>query len=97
MQTDMAQYGHFLLKAHKETKVLHTPGPQYNDPHHRIPNSTMHNRRVSATTSKYLLNLPLQHLITCQLFKCFHGTQIGFSEIMLRTYRYFCFYEIWSE
>jgi len=39
----MAPYGHFLLKAHKETKVPHNPGPQYNDPHHRNPNSIMHN------------------------------------------------------
>ena len=28
MQPDMALYGHFLLKAHKETKVPHAPGPQ---------------------------------------------------------------------
>ena len=42
MQPHMAPYGHFLLKTHKETKVPHTPGPQYNDPHHHICNSMMH-------------------------------------------------------
>ena len=42
MQPDMAPYGHFLLDTHKETKVPHTPGLQYNDPHHHIHNSMMH-------------------------------------------------------
>jgi len=42
MQTDMASYGHFLLKAHKETKVPHTPVPQYKDEHHHIRNRMMY-------------------------------------------------------
>jgi len=46
MQSYMATYEHFLLKAHKETKVPHNPGPQYNDPPHRISNSIMHNRNT---------------------------------------------------
>jgi len=43
MTPDMAPYANILLKAHKETKVPDTPGPQYNDPQLRICNSMMHN------------------------------------------------------
>ena len=64
MQPDVAPYGHFLLQAHKETKVPHTAGPQYNDPHHLTRNSIMHNHsracdylqiasESSLTTSNY--------------------------------------------
>jgi hypothetical protein len=38
----MAPYGLFLLNAHKETKVAHIPGPQYNDPYHHIHNRMIH-------------------------------------------------------
>jgi hypothetical protein len=46
MQPDMAPYGHFLLKAHKETKVPHTPELQYIDPYHCIRNSMHSHSRV---------------------------------------------------
>jgi hypothetical protein len=40
----------------------HTPGHQYNDPHHHITTARCTATVKSATASKYLLHFPLQHL-----------------------------------
>ena len=62
MQSYMATYGYFLLKAHNETKVSHNLGPQYNDPHHRIHNSIMHNRNRVCYRHQIPSESPLQYL-----------------------------------
>jgi len=83
MPPNMATYGHFLLKAHKETEVPHTPGLQYNDVCHGIRNRVMHNnsRNCKCLQSNTFWSFTYKIKITRQWFNWYHSVPLGFSEI----------------